>query len=503
MAGYFGDPAATAAVLGPDGWLDTGDMGYLADGYIYVVGRAKDMIIINGKNHWPQDIEWAIEQLPGFKAGDIAAFSITTPGGEEAPAVLVQCRTSCLAERSALRDAIRVKVRAITGMSCVVELVPAADAAAHVERQAEPVEGAEPVSVGRDSAVRDCGVILPPSPSGEGPGVGLSSETLQSLDQSPHPPAPAPEGEGAQKVRSPLTLAVTGGTGFVGRHLLRLATGRGHVVRALTRSPQPEQPGITWISGTLIKPRALCDGVDAVIHVAGVVNARNPLEFHTGNVAGTAAMLNAAAAAGVRRFVHVSSIAAREPALSHYGASKAAAEALVAASGLDWVMIRPPAVYGPGDADMLAVYRLIARGIAVVPRGGRFSLIEAGDLAAALLDVTAGEVGGPYEIDDGRPHGYSHADLARLIGAALGREPRLLQLSAAALRTGAAFDTARGWIVGDLPRLSFDRARYLAHPDWVVTPGIQLPPDVWQPRVTAVGGIAATAAWYRAQGWLR
>jgi len=124
MAGYFGDPAASAAVLSADGWLDTGDMGYLADRYIYIVGRAKDMIIVNGKNHWPQDIEWAIEQLPGFKAGDIAAFSITTPGGEEAPAVLVQCRTSCAAERAALRDAIRVKVRAITGMTCVVELVP-------------------------------------------------------------------------------------------------------------------------------------------------------------------------------------------------------------------------------------------------------------------------------------------------------------------------------------------------------------------------------------------
>ena len=123
MAGYFRDDAATAACLS-DGWLDTGDMGYLADGYVYIVGRAKDMIIINGKNHWPQDIEWAIEQLPGFKAGDIAAFAITTPGGEEAPAVLVQCRTSDLAERTHLRDAIRSKVRAITGMSCVVELVP-------------------------------------------------------------------------------------------------------------------------------------------------------------------------------------------------------------------------------------------------------------------------------------------------------------------------------------------------------------------------------------------
>jgi fatty-acyl-CoA synthase len=124
MVGYFPDPDATAACLDSDGWLDTGDMGYLSDGYVYIVGRAKDMIIINGKNHWPQDIEWAVEQLPGFKAGDIAAFSITTPGGEETPAVLVQCRTSDLAERGRLREAIRERVRAITGINCVVELVP-------------------------------------------------------------------------------------------------------------------------------------------------------------------------------------------------------------------------------------------------------------------------------------------------------------------------------------------------------------------------------------------
>ncbi len=123
MAGYFRDEAATAAAL-RDGWLDTGDMGYLKDGYIFIVGRAKDMIIINGKNHWPQDIEWAIEQLPGFKAGDIAAFAITTPGGEEQPAVLVQCRTTDETERTRLRDEIRDKVHAITGIHCLVELVP-------------------------------------------------------------------------------------------------------------------------------------------------------------------------------------------------------------------------------------------------------------------------------------------------------------------------------------------------------------------------------------------
>jgi len=123
MVGYFRDPDATAACM-KHGWLDTGDMGYMSDGYVYIVGRAKDMIIVNGRNHWPQDIEWAVEQLPGFKQGDIAAFAITTPGGEETPAVLVQCRTSDDAERTKLREEIRDRVRAVTGMNCVIELIP-------------------------------------------------------------------------------------------------------------------------------------------------------------------------------------------------------------------------------------------------------------------------------------------------------------------------------------------------------------------------------------------
>jgi fatty-acyl-CoA synthase len=124
MAGYFRDPESTAACLTADGWLDTGDMGYLSNGYIFIVGRAKDMIIINGRNHWPQDIEWAVEQLPGFKSGDIAAFAITASSGEETPAVLVHCRVSDPGERGRLRDDIRERVRAITGITPVVELVP-------------------------------------------------------------------------------------------------------------------------------------------------------------------------------------------------------------------------------------------------------------------------------------------------------------------------------------------------------------------------------------------
>jgi fatty-acyl-CoA synthase len=124
MHSYFRDEESTKAVLSPDGWLDTGDMGYMSKGYIFIVGRAKDMIIINGRNHWPQDIEWAVEQLPGFKSGDIAAFAITGPSGEETPAVLVHCRVSGAEERGRLRDQIRERVRAITGIMPVVELVP-------------------------------------------------------------------------------------------------------------------------------------------------------------------------------------------------------------------------------------------------------------------------------------------------------------------------------------------------------------------------------------------
>jgi fatty-acyl-CoA synthase len=123
MVGYFRDTQATEACM-VDGWLDTGDMGYMVDGYLFIVGRAKDMIIINGKNHWPQDIEWAVEQLPGFNHGDIAAFSVETESGEESVAVLVHCRVSDPAERAKLHDTIRDKVRSILGHPAIVELVP-------------------------------------------------------------------------------------------------------------------------------------------------------------------------------------------------------------------------------------------------------------------------------------------------------------------------------------------------------------------------------------------
>ncbi len=249
--------------------------------------------------------------------------------------------------------------------------------------------------------------------------------------------------------------------------------------------------------------RAPCaTGADAVIHLAGTINARDRAGFDAGNVAGTASIVAAARAAGVRRFVHVSTLAAREAGLSHYGASKAAAEAIVAGAGLDAAIVRPPGVYGPGDRETLTVFQWAARGFAVIPGPGRFSLIEVGDLAAALLVTSELRGSCTVEIDDGHG-GYSHTDLALAVGAALGRRPQLVQLPPRALAAGAAVATAAARLQGKLPTLSADRVRYLAHPDWVVTPGKALPSAAWIPQVDLATGLRQTVAWYRAAGWLR
>jgi nucleoside-diphosphate-sugar epimerase len=295
------------------------------------------------------------------------------------------------------------------------------------------------------------------------------------------------------------TLAVTGGTGFVGKRLLCLATERGFNVRALTRRPQAAQPGIEWISGDLVDCGELCRDVDAVIHVAGVINARAPGEFDAGNVAGTHMMLEAAKAAGIRRFVHVSSLAAREPTLSRYGASKAKSEALMPRSGLDWAIVRPPAVYGPGDRETLELFRMAAKGLALVPMRGRASFIHADDLAAALLALATGDASGTFEPDDGHPDGYEHGEFARLIGEAVGRRPRVVRVPKAGMLMGAAVDTAIARLAGRLPKLSFDRAHYFAHPDWVSR---SAPIPGWAPRIAVREGLAATAQWYRTAGWL-
>lgn len=303
----------------------------------------------------------------------------------------------------------------------------------------------------------------------------------------------------------PSLVALTGATGFVGRAVLA-ALGRADIaVRALARKLPADRGGAEWIEGSLSDRSALdrlVAGAEAVVHVAGLTTARDPADFESVNVAGTLAVIEAAAHAGVPRLIAVSSLSAREPSLSAYGASKARAEALVRMSGLDWTIVRPPGVYGPWDVDYLEMFKLARRGVVPVPPPGRSSLIHAQDLAELLVALLPGgeDVSGRvFEPDDGHRGGWSHRELARVIGWAVGRRPWVVHLTRPMLEKASRVDrlVRRG-----RARLTSDRVGYMTHPDWVVSGDAAVPAHLWQPRIPTREGLKATARWYREKGWL-
>lgn len=322
-------------------------------------------------------------------------------------------------------------------------------------------------------------------------------------------------------------LAITGGTGFVGRALLDLvrpgaplpAHEHGaHHVRALARREQERRDGIKWVAGSLADESALAElaqGAGALIHIAGLTNTPDPAKFEAANVTGTANVIAAAKDARVKRLVFVSSLAAREPSLSRYGASKAQAEELVKASGLDWTIVRPPAVYGPRDIDMFDLFRAARLGIVPLPPGGATSIIHVDDLARLLLalagssssgveDGPQGQPVGPasrkiYEPDDGREGGWSHKELAHAIGQSVGRKIIAPHLPRSVLQGAASIDRL---LRGDKAKLTADRVGYMCHPNWVVRSDRKVPETVWSPQIEGEAGLAATAAWYRGAGWL-
>jgi uncharacterized protein YbjT (DUF2867 family) len=300
------------------------------------------------------------------------------------------------------------------------------------------------------------------------------------------------------------TLAITGATGFVGQTLLRLAIEDGWSVRALTRTARQARNDLHWITGSLEHPEslvALVAGSDAVIHVAGVVNAADRAGFASGNIDGTQAIVTAAQQGGVQRFIHVSSLSAREPDLSNYGWSKAEAETIVAHSIVQWTIVRPPAIYGPGDKDMLDLFKMAQRGIVLLPPPGRLSVINVSDLARLLVVLTEKPetIGQIYEVDDGHTHGWSHAEFAREIGMAVGRPVATLSMPRALVSIGARIDAR---IRGRNAKLTADRAAYFCHPDWVISDHARVPAEIWVPHIPTPDGLRKTAEAYRAVGWL-
>jgi len=302
-------------------------------------------------------------------------------------------------------------------------------------------------------------------------------------------------------------LAITGATGFVGSAVLNEALAQGHTVRALARREQAPRAGVEWVRGDLGDEGALAalvQGADAVVHVAGLTNTPNPAQFAVANVTGTANVIAAMKGAGAKRLVFVSSLSARKPELSAYGASKAQAEALVEASRLDWTTVRPPGVYGPRDVDYLEMFRTAKLGFVPLPPGGASSIIHADDLATLLVVLATGHTAATrkqiYEPDDGREGGWSHKELAQAIGRAMGRRIVFApHLPRKVLDAAAAADRR---LRGDKAKLTADRVGYMAHPNWVARFDRKPPPGLWQPKIGGEEGLKATAEWYKREGWV-
>jgi len=303
-----------------------------------------------------------------------------------------------------------------------------------------------------------------------------------------------------------LRIAMTGATGFVGAETLNQALAASHHVTAITRRAQPPRAHLKWVPGSLedkASLNTLVRDADVVVHIAGVVNAPDREGFELGNARGTMAVVDAMRQRGVRRLIHVSSLAAREADLSDYGWSKELAERHVKASGLDWTIVRPPAIYGPQDREMLELFRMAKRGIMLLPPGGRLSVIEVGDLARLFLKLAVEKdmksLTHVYEVDDGTPGGWDHLAFGQAIGRAVGRPVRTFTTPEWLLAMGARLDRL---VRGRNAKLTADRVRYFCHPDWVVTKRKQVPKKIWTPKVATEDGLKATVEAYRAKGWL-
>ncbi|MGB5483595.1 NAD-dependent epimerase/dehydratase family protein [Parasphingorhabdus sp.] len=303
------------------------------------------------------------------------------------------------------------------------------------------------------------------------------------------------------------TIAITGATGFVGSRMLDLVVREGYDVRALTRRKQDDRPNVTWVRGALDDAASLvdlCDSADVTLHIAGVVNAPDRAGFESGNVAGTLAVIEAAKQAGAKRFIHVSSLAATQPKLSIYGETKAKAEKIVATSGLDWTIVRPPAVYGPGDGEMLELFKMAKLGFVTLPpdANGRLSVIHVEDLCRALLALLPEQeelTARIFELDDGKPRGWTQSSFAKAIGWAMGKRITTVGLPKFLLRLGARADRL---VRRDKAKLTDDRINYFCHDDWTVDPQKCLPRQLWQPKIDTREGLKDTAKWYRQNDWL-
>lgn len=309
----------------------------------------------------------------------------------------------------------------------------------------------------------------------------------------------------------PKRVAITGASGFIGRSLCRLLHDSGWVSRALVRCPERARPLAAWVDeqvvGDIGDPAALSrliEGSEAVVHCAGAVRGANQQAFDRVNVEGLRKLIGAAGASNrPPRILCLSSLAAREPQLSFYAASKRRSEEVLEqqGQGLDWVVLRPPAVYGPGDRELLPLFRLMARGFAPLPgpRDARFSMLYVEDLARAVLAwLEQGKVPrGVYSLHDGAVGGYSWNDVCCTVADLCQRRVHQVAMPSALLSILAQVNRGLARWSGYAPMLTPEKLRELRHSDWVCdNDALQRVLD-WQPAVRLEEGLRRTPGWCR------
>jgi nucleoside-diphosphate-sugar epimerase len=304
-----------------------------------------------------------------------------------------------------------------------------------------------------------------------------------------------------------MRIALTGATGFIGARLAARLAAAGHPLSLLSRSGRgPDLPGTTLVRGDLGDVRALgrlVAGADAAIHLAAVVRGASAADFDGPNVTGTRNLLDALDRhAPNAPLLHVSSLAAREPGLSFYAASKCAAEREVTArrAGRPTLVLRPPAVYGPGDTEMLPVFRFMAR-TGLAPCAGaatqRLSLIHVDDLVEAVLawrDVAA-RTSATLCVHDGTVGGYDWRSLAGAAQRVCGRRVRVWEIPRIALDAAARFNLLLARLGGRSPMLTPGKLRELRHPDWVCADCAAGVLSGWTPRIDLEAGLRLTPGW--------
>ncbi|MEJ2364423.1 MAG: NAD-dependent epimerase/dehydratase family protein [Deltaproteobacteria bacterium] len=302
------------------------------------------------------------------------------------------------------------------------------------------------------------------------------------------------------------TIALTGATGFIGRNLaLRLLPSGWHIrglLRPSSQGSSQAEIAIQWIEGDLGDPdslRRLVSGVDAILHCAGAVRGASQAHFNRVNVDGVARLVQAAREQHqLPRFLLISSLAAREPHLSPYAASKRQGEEALAAGAGDmaWTAFRPPAVYGPGDKELLPLFRWIGRGIAPIlgRRDARFSLLYVEDLAEAVLKWLnfRSDEGQCFELDDGRPGGYTWGEVIETVARFYGKTPFQLRVPESVLQLLARLNLTTAPLLGYAPMLTPGKVRELRHHNWVCDNDDFSRATGWSPKFSLEEGLRRT-----------